>query len=489
MFNSTFLKLHKIPILFTLLSVAFYASFAYDLVRTDFTKLLLLYSALFFLFYKLVHNSTWRFSYLVIIAVLFRLVFLFAMPNLSQDFYRFIWDGRMILEGINPYLFTPESFITAGKYPVDQAQELYKGMGVLNGSHYTNYPPVKQFVFALAALFAGKSIIGSAIVFRIVIIAADIGTLYFGKKLLEKLKIPVHNIFWYLLNPFIIIELTGSLHFEGIMIFFLVLSLYLLQLGKWKFAGFVFALSISVKLIPLMFLPLFYQWFIKRGIIINRKQGSKRQTVSSEDIAESVPIAIGNPSNNIYKLLRFYIIIMVTTLLLFAPFYSSEFIQNYSQTVGLWFGKFEFNASLFYVARAIGYGISGYNVIGVIGKYIPVIVIIALLAITFFRNNKQMPQLIAAMLLISSFYYFTSTTIHPWYLVTLVLLSVFTNYRFPLVWSFMIVLSYYAYANDTYNENLWIIALEYVVVYGVFIWEVFLKKVNSQKPRLHSQNI
>lgn len=468
MLNSTFFKLHKIPILFTLISVGFYVSFAYDLVRTDFTKLLLLYSALFFLFYKLVQITNWDFKFLVVIALIFRLVFLFAMPNLSQDFYRFIWDGRMILEGMNPYLFTPESFISVGQFPVAQAQELYNGMGALNGSHYTNYPPIKQLIFAVAALFAGKSILGSAIVFRMFIIAADFGTLYFGKILLEKFKMPVHRIFWYLLNPFIIIELTGSLHFEGIMIFFLVFSLYLLQAGKWKVAAVVFALSISVKLIPLMFLPLFYQWFMTHS-------NSSKVMKTHQEL--------------LFKLLGFYSVILITTLLLFAPFFSSEFIHNYSQTVALWFEQFEFNASLYYVARAIGYGISGYNEIAVIGKFIPIVVIILLLAITFLRKNKTMPQLIAAMLLISTIYYFTSTTIHPWYLVTLVILSVFTNYKFPLIWSFMIVFSYYAYANDTYSENLWVIGLEYVVVYGVFIWEVFIKKVNSQTPLLNSQNI
>lgn len=480
MLNSTFLKLHKIPILFALLSVVFYTSFAYDLVRADYTKLLLLYSALFFLFYKLVQLTKWNFKFLVAVALIFRLVFLFAMPNLSQDFYRFIWDGRMILEGINPYLFTPQSFIEMGKLPIAQAQELYNGMGFLNASHYTNYPPVKQLIFAIAALFSGNSIIGSAIVFRIFIIAADFGTLYFGKKLLEKFKMPVKNIFWYLLNPFIIIELTGSLHFEGIMIFFLIFSMYLLHSGKWKIAAVVFALSISVKLIPLMFLPLFYQCFVKNK--------SDKFLDSARNDRETENISTIYQKLGFGKLVGFYLIILIATIFLFAPFYSSEFIDNYSNTVALWFGKFEFNASLYYIARTIGYAITGYNEIASIGKFVPVIVVIVLLAMTFFRNNKTMPQLIAAMLLISTIYYFTSTTIHPWYLATLVVLSVFTNYKFPLVWSFMIVLSYYTYANSDYSENLWIVGLEYIVVYAVFIWEVFIKKSNSQKRLLNPQN-
>ena len=470
MLNSTFLKLQKIPILFTLLSVGFYASFAYDLVRSDFPKLFLLYSALFLLFYKLVKLSKWNFKFLVAVAVIFRLVFLFAMPNLSQDFYRFIWDGRMILEGINPYLFTPQSFIEMGKFPVAQAQELYHGMGTLNGSHYTNYPPIKQLIFAIAAVFSGNNILGSAIVFRIFIIAADFGTLYFGKKLLEKFKMPVNNIFWYLLNPFIIIELTGSLHFEGIMIFFLIFSLYLLVLGKWKSAAVIFAFSISVKLIPLMLLPLFFQYF-------------------TESKKESSTILAQNSGFNLKTLIGFYMIVAVTLILLFAPFYNSDFVHNYSQTVALWFGKFEFNASLYYLARAMGYAITGFNEIAIIGKFIPVIVVVILLIMTFFRNNHTMPKLMTSMLLISTIYYFTSTTIHPWYLATLVALSIFTNYKFPLVWSFMIILSYFAYANASYSENLWIVGLEYVVVYAVFIWEVFFKKsVTPEKLLLNSQS-
>ena len=93
-----------------------------------------------------------------------------------------------------------------------------------------------------------------------------------------------------------------------------------------------------------------------------------------------------------------------------------------------------------------------------------------------------MVQLITAMLFALSFYYFTATTVHPWYIATLLILSVFTRYKFPLVWSFVIILSYLAYINvDSANksENLWIIALEYLIVYSIFIWEVFIKKTSN----------
>ena len=446
-----FWKLYKVPLLLTFVSLFLYWCFAYNLARTEYTKLVALYSLLFLTVLLLLKYADKNIKFLTLIAFLSRAIFILAIPNLSQDFYRFIWDGRMILEGFNPYLYTPESLMLSGEFPVAQAQELYAGMGQLNGSHFTNYPPINQLCFVIAGFFSGQSILGSVIVLRLLIIAADFGTFFFGKRLLERLNIPVKNIFWFLLNPLIIIELTGNLHFEGVMIFFLVWSLYLLHLGKCKWAALIFALSISVKLIPLLFLPLLFRYF-------------KKEASETFDLK---------------KLVSFYVIVGSVTLLLFAPFFSFEFVNNYAQTVGLWFQNFEFNASIYYIAREIGYLFRGYNEIASIGKVLPVLVFLFVMGLALFRNQIDTKKLITTMLLAFSFYLFLSTTVHPWYLATLLILSVFTNYKFPLVWSFVIILSYLAYINlnkADKSENLWIIAIEYSIVYSVLIWEIFRQK-------------
>jgi Gpi18-like mannosyltransferase len=360
-----------------------------------------------------------------------------------------------------------ESLISEGKIPVSQALELYEGMGDLSSGHYSNYPPLNQLCFVIAGLLAGKSILGSVIVLRMLIIAADFGTLYFGKKLLKKLHIPAYHIFWYILNPFTIIELTGNLHFEGVMVFFLVWSLYLLYLGKWPRAAVVFALSVSVKLIPLIFLPLFFQWFVRNTNLNNK---------SNERVRDDKEISIQLRLSNLFG---FYGIIGVITLILFLPFYHPSLIDNYSQTIGLWFQNFEFNASFYYIAREIGYIFRGYNEIAIIGSYIPWVVLIFVLGITLLRKNIPFIKLMSGMLLALSFYYFTSTTIHPWYLVTLLALSVFTKYKFPLAWSFVIIFSYLAYVNTDNIENLWVIGLEYLVVYAVLVMDLI---VLSKKP-------
>ncbi|WP_299361638.1 mannosyltransferase [Winogradskyella sp.] len=481
------IKYKKSTLAYILISCILYLWFAYGLERTEALKLIVLYIGLFFLAYLIVKTSGFYFRILVISAILFRLLFLFAIPNLSQDFYRFIWDGRMILEGFNPYLYTPDSFILKGEFPIANAKELHSGMGELSAMHYTNYPPLNQLCFVLGNLLPGQSIISSVIGLRLIIIMADIGTLYFGKKLLEYLKLPSNRIFWYILNPFIIIEFTGNLHFEGIMIFFLVWSLYLLYSGQWKWAAVLIACSISIKLIPLMFLPLFFWWFTsaslsnrnkKEQVISNKEKQSitrKGMAILRQRSAQTIQV----PSNNIIRLISFYAIVGLTVILLFLPFFSMEFINNYSKTVGLWFGNFEFNASIYYIARAIGYSITGYNEIAIIAKILSVISVLIILGFSFFKQNNTIPKLTTSILIAFSSYLFLSTTVHPWYIGTLVLLCIFTNYRYPLVWSVVIILSYLSYlgiGTSDKSENLWIVGLEYVVVFSVFLWEIVLRK-------------
>ncbi len=460
----SFLSKYK-DVLVILISIILYFLFAYNLERTNFSKLILLWFSLFGCFFILMKSENISIKNLIGISILFRLIFLFATPNLSQDFYRFIWDGRMFFEGLNPYLSLPKTFIQQNNFPIADAQDLYSGMGELNGGHYTNYPPLNQLCFLIAAIFSSKSIFGSVIILRLIIILADIGILYFGKKLLEKLNLPIKNIFWYVLNPFIIIEMTGNLHFEPVMLFFLIFGLYKLQQQKWIWAAVLIACSVSVKLIPLLFLPLFFQWFVKP---INHPKGGKMRWIGFKF-----------QPKNLLKLISFYTIIIGTTIILFLPFYSSELVSNYSNSVGLWFRNFEFNASIYYFFREIGYHIRGYNEIAILGKVLPFITVLFLLFISIYRENRTQVQLISVMLFGLCFYYFTATTVHPWYVATPLILSVFTKYKFPVIWSLVIILSYQAYANTPWQENLWVVFIEYLFVFSFLFYE--LKSTSSKK--------
>jgi alpha-1,6-mannosyltransferase len=58
---------------------------------------------------------------------------------------------------------------------------------------------------------------------------------------------------------------------------------------------------------------------------------------------------------------------------------------------------------------------------------------------------------------------------------------VFTNYRFMLVWSFTIFLTYSTYSNPDFQENFWLISMEYFIVFSFFTYEVFINNKVANK--------
>ena len=438
----TYLKLHKVSLVLSLLCLGLYYTFAFHIERTDFIMFLTLFAALFFLCFKLIQFEKWNFKLLLGVGILFRLAFLVAEPNLSQDFYRFIWDGELVRNGVNPYLFLPDDLILQKDLLVAHAQELYRGMGSLSARHFSNYPPLNQYLFALTTIFGGKSILGATIAMRVLIILADVGIVYFGRKLLKTLNRSPHFIFWYFLNPLIIIELTGNLHFEGVMLFFFVWAMHLISINKWIWAGALYACSISVKLVPLLFLPLFVKYL-----------GWK-------------------------KSLLFFLVVGATSVVLMAPFFAPEFVTNYSKTVGLWFSNFEFNAGVYNLVKKIAVldGAKPWELIKTYGKITPYLVIGLTLLFAFFGKNQKLQNVITNMLWVLTFYYFLSATVHPWYITFLVFLSIFTEYRFALLWSGVAILSYYAYSQIKYEEHLGLLAIEYISVFAFLAYEIFRTK-------------
>lgn len=418
------------------LSFVAYIGIGYYVTRENaillFTSIGVLFGVYFYLISKPVLLRD-NFKSLMYIGFIFRLAFLFSVPSLSDDFYRFIWDGRLIENGINPFSYRPDFIMEKGWLNGNENLSLYTNM---NSPHYYSiYPGVLQLIFFISAKLSVSNFY-SVVLLRAFIIVAEFGTFFYLKKILASLHLPKEKLFIYFMNPLVIIELSGNLHFEAVMLFFMSASIYYFIRHKLMLSAIAFALAVSTKLIPLLLLPL-----------IVRKVGFKKGLIYSS-------------------------IVILISIAMFTPFISLEFLTNISDSVGLYFQKFEFNASTYYLLRGIGFYFTGYNTIGLIGRALPIITFLSVIYLSFkFKRDTDEIVMFSAMLNILFIYYIFALIIHPWYISFLLLINVFVNKKFIIVWSLMIFTTYFTYSIKPYQESLLMVALEYVVVFAILLFE------------------
>jgi hypothetical protein len=366
-------------------------------------------------------------------AILLRFSLLLAVPELSDDFYRFIWDGRLLAQGISPFTELPSALMADPLFNQSALnQQLYQGMN--SPDYFTVYPPVAQLIFLLAAKIFPDSIMGNLMVMRLIILICETGSLLLIVKILKGYGLPSRKVMIYAWNPLVIIELTGNLHFEAIMIFLVLLAIYGLQRSQWKFSAAWLAASIATKLIPLIFLPLLiYRMTWKR-------------------------------------VFGYWVLVGLVVVLFFLSVWSPELIDGMRSGLTLYFQKFEFNASIYYLVREIGYLVTGHNIIQQAGRLMPLITFILIWVFSWYTGKLIIwPK---AMLLALTIYLLMSTTVHPWYITPLVALAVFSDYKFPIVWSILIIFSYAGYSETGYTENLWLVFTEYLLVLTTGIWDI-----------------
>lgn len=376
-------------------------------------------------------QRSWRFW--VGVAVVLRLILVFSWPNLSDDVYRFIWDGRLIMNGINPFEQLPADLMASGKEIAGITPDLYDKLN--SPKYFTIYPPFAQGTFFLAAALAVHHLWGSVVLLKVILLLCEIAGLWGVLRLLRKWKLPEHRVLIYALNPLVIVEVVGNLHYEGAMVCFFIWAIVFLSEKKWGLSVAFWSLSIVSKLLTLLFLPFLWSRLRKKQAII------------------------------------FYVAVLLLVGLSFVPLLNSSFINGFGSSLDLYFRKFEFNASIYYLLRWIGYQLVGYNIIQTIGPKLGLLAV-ALIGFRGLLDKKtDWQSLMERSLWAICIYLFLATTIHPWYAILPLALSVFTKYRFTIVWTGLIWLTYINYNYAEYHENLWIVALEYL---GVLVWLVFV---------------
>ena len=397
--------------------------------QADFYRLFPFYTIAFLAYIYLCTQNVLPFRWLIILGIIVRISLLLCFPQLSDDIYRFYWDGRLIVSGLNPYGILPMDVLVHKLAYLDE----YLFSNLNSPEYYTIYPPVSQLYFGVAAAFG--NIDSAVIVLKILLILSEIMGLYFLLRILKMYGYSEKLALIYFLNPLIIIEGVGNLHFEVVMIATLCASLFYIFNHKLRLGALFFALSVGIKLLPLMFFPFF--WF---------KMDNRQKRL-------------------------FFGSLTILSALMFLPVLSAYGSLSILKSANLYFQKFEFNGSLYYVLRWIGEQLSGYNLIHYLGPGLAIMTLIYNLIKAKESAGFTLKSFMNYALLVWTVYLFLATTVHPWYVSMLVFLCVFSSFRYPIVWSYLIFLTYVNYSGTVYYENFYFVLIEYSFLISFLIFE------------------
>lgn len=341
------------------------------------------------------------------VSVIIRLLFLNSDPSLSDDIHRYVFDGKILVSGINPYSDSPL-----------RAADLYPEMKNLASrvNHpdlVTIYPPAAQLVFAAGAFIGGMNGI------RLLLILLDSAAILLMIRIALKSDIPSSRIILYAWNPLVVMETASSGHIDSAAVFFLISSICILiacapdkEIGQTDYinvlrlfgAGASFAFSFLIKLLPLMFLPVFliYSGYKKSMIFISG--------------------------------------FIAAAFLLIVPFLPD--IQNCLKTLDVYARNWEFSGFIFRelrqmtgngnMARIVIMAVFAFFALGIYGQAFKKKTSNGFDAKSFFRS-------IYSLCLV---YLLLTPTLHPWYAVYLASMLPFVPGASGICMTFAVLLSY-----------------------------------------------
>lgn len=411
--------------------------------QDNFTISFSLYSLSFFAFFqlwKIRKVLSWRTINITLIITGALLIPI--TPNLSPDYFRFLWDGQLILDGVNPYAYTPaelmkEDWVANSTY----YQELFKGITQLSKENYSCYPSINQFYFAISSLFS-NSIWINLMVMRVLIMGTLILLYKYTKRILKALKKEEKGVLLIFFNPFVLQELAVNLHFEGVMIAFLAVSIYFLLKRKLLLSALFFALAVNIKLTPLLLLP-----FVFKTLNIRK--------------------------TSLYYTFTLALSFLLSSLLLWPQYY-----ENFNQSLALYFANFEFNSFLYKGLFELLHPYFTWNTVYVVGPFLSYISLGIIVFMALRRKVANEENMLIYMFWGYTFYLLLGSTLHPWYLTSVLFLSVFTKSRFTLAWTYLVVLSYAFYDQRFAEYQILIRCLEYVGLI-LFVWWERKSKING----------
>lgn len=394
------------------------------LPRTDFFWLLASWVALTGLAYLLYLNvkgldKTWWW----LTGMLLRLAVVWYLPNLSDDYLRYLFDGQLNALGMNPFQVLPVQHLDAVQTEADQVAL------VQAKNYYSVYPPLPQWGFTIA-WWLGQNLVISVLLLKVLWLAMEGITLWWLPKALERWQVAPQRSLLYCLHPLVVIELIGNAHIEVGMVVGLTVALYALSNARYSLAGFGLGVAAGFKLLPALFIV---SW-------------------TTPSIRRYAPAIIVST------------LVLVVPFLLYQPLIT---LPNLFTGLQLYVNHFAFNGGLFTFLTDLlqlsphwaGRGLSiGFGLV------------FLLLTWLYSKKHLLLPHF---WLLILTAYYLTATTVNPWYITPIVLLGAFTPWTFPWVWSGVIWLSYSAFQYTDMQVPTYVLVLEYALLFSSILFDLY----------------
>lgn len=215
-------------------------------------------------------------KWIILVGLGYRFIVLPSHPIQEIDIYRYMWDGRSVANGCNPYLYSPRDVLAASEQTTEeglrdlvfvrnQSEETRAILSRVHFEHLTTiYPPVSQAVFAAAAFVAPET---SAIsiqrtITKAFIVVFDVLTMLSLLRLLRFFGKSEGWLICYAWSPLVLKEFANSGHLDAIAVGLTACAaVHWLEALRTKstlrlmVAAAVLGLGVGAKLYPVVIVP------------------------------------------------------------------------------------------------------------------------------------------------------------------------------------------------------------------------------------------
>lgn len=339
---------------------------------------------------------------------------LFAPPVLSDDLYRYIWEGRLWLEGFNPYRIPPDDPALA---PL--RDELWESIN--NKGLATIYPPLSELLFAFAAWLGG-----GVTTVKLLALAALVATVGLVARVTGDPRIALAVG----LNPLLSAESALNGHFDILVGGALLIVAWALSRHQFAKAGFAVCVAVGLKVVGLAALPLLW----------------RRPRVLAAT-------AFG-------------------AALLLAPLAASRTLSDSASGPGQFATRWQGNESVFALVDWISHCVVSDSYAGLVAR---ISVVAILLAVVVLLTKRRVPAAQATRILIWSVL-LLSPQVHPWYLAWLLPIELAAGGRAALIWSAAVLCAYWPLdawvERGVWDMPYWLRVLEYAVVGAALLFDL-----------------